>query len=272
MTANVDGKERAKRLWGACPTGSIAGGSSEPGTREFFERALKFRSEHEQPWLRELVPFGAMWGKRVLEIGCGPGYDALTFMQNGANYVGIDIAPENIERAKKHLRFYGFDLDVRVGDAEHLHFESGIFDVVYSNGVLHHVPDIGLALAEAARVLRPGGDLFLIVYNKNSIVFRVTTMIDALKSRRPIASRVDHMEYNANEITPIVNVYTKREVIQLLEKAGLMPIATSVRKLVLEDLPAHRRFESIYRHIPQAILDAIAKLAGWYIVARARKT
>jgi hypothetical protein len=62
-----------------------------------FERALKHRSEYEQPWLPEVVPFHAMGGKRVLEVGFRPGYDALTFLQNGAIYCGIDITPENIQ-------------------------------------------------------------------------------------------------------------------------------------------------------------------------------
>src|SRR6266702_4234852 len=67
--------------------------------------AATHRDHIEQPWLGDLIPFQSMSGKRVLEIGFGPGYDALKFMQAGADYSGIDITAENVERTKKHLGY-----------------------------------------------------------------------------------------------------------------------------------------------------------------------
>src|SRR3546814_9176077 len=89
----------------------------------------------EMPWLSDVVPFDEMRDRAVLEIGFGPGYDALSFLQAGADYHGIDLTPENIERTRKHLGYYGFEPDVRQGDAEHLPHPDGTFDIVYSNGL-----------------------------------------------------------------------------------------------------------------------------------------
>src|ERR1051325_2716362 len=123
-----EGKLRARRTWGSSPTGWTSARQFEPGTREFFETALRFRTNHEQPWLPKGVPFAQMHGKRVLEVGFGPGYDALPLMRAGAIYSGIDIAPENVDRTKRHLALYGFDPDVREGDAENLPLANNSFD------------------------------------------------------------------------------------------------------------------------------------------------
>jgi ubiquinone/menaquinone biosynthesis C-methylase UbiE len=127
----------AQKTWGASPTGWTSARSETPGTLAFFNKARAYRDTIEQPWLSEVVPFRAMEGKRVLEIGFGPGYDALKFMQAGANYRGIDITAENVERTKKHLGFFGLSPDVVQGDAEAIPFPDNSFEVVYSNGVLH---------------------------------------------------------------------------------------------------------------------------------------
>ncbi len=88
-------------------------------------------------------------------MGCGAGFDAYRFMDSGARYTGVDITPENIERTKTHLGFYGFSPTVVQADAEHLPFSDATFDIVFSNGVLHHTPDMRAAFAEAFRVLKP---------------------------------------------------------------------------------------------------------------------
>jgi len=109
------------------------------------------------PWLEDVVPFASFSGKDVLEIGCGAGFDAYNFITRGAVYTGIDITPENIKRTTKHLSLYSLIGEIYEADAEKLPFPDESFDVVYSNGVLHHTPDIEKAFSEAFRVLRKGG-------------------------------------------------------------------------------------------------------------------
>jgi SAM-dependent methyltransferase len=270
-----DGKERARRTWGSSPTGWTAASGSEPGTQEFFERALKFRSEYEQPWLPEVIPFQAMAGKRVLEVGFGPGYDTFAFMRSGALYSGIDITPENVERTKRHLGHYGLTPDVLEADAEELPFDDASFDVVYSNGVLHHTPDIGRAIREARRVLKPGGSLYMILYHRNSIFYRLTLpliwLIEGSWRRETLAQRLRRIEANAAGETPIVNVYSRGEVADLVSRADLEVAWVGVRKLVIEDLPWLPIIRSVYRVIPRRLLDATGKIAGWYVIVHAMR-
>lgn len=271
----VDEKDRIRRTWGSSPTGSTAAAGSEPGTREFFERALKFRSEYEQPWLPEVVPFHSMRDKRVLELGFGPGYDAYAFMQSGAIYSGIDITPQNVERTKKHLGFWGFSPDVREGDAEELPFDDASFDIVYSNGVLHHTPDIGKAIGEALRVLKPGGRLYLIVYHRNSVFYRFTLplmwLLEGSWRRETLARRLRRIEANAAGETPIVNVYSRGEIAALVTRHGFRVQSLGVRKLVIEDLPWLPIARNVYRIIPRRLLDAVGRVMGWYVIVHATR-
>ncbi len=97
---------------------------------------------------------------RILEIGCGSGYGAgLMRDLKPTRYVGVDIMPEQIALAKRR----GLpNCDFRVLDATDLCcFEDGSFDVIVIFGILHHIPTWRRVLAEARRLLVPGGRMFL---------------------------------------------------------------------------------------------------------------
>ncbi len=102
-------------------------------------------------------------GAEVLEIGCGTGLLLSRVAPGAARAVGVDLSPGMLAHARER------GLDVHEGRAEALPFEDASFDVVYSFKVLAHVPDLDAAFAEAARVTRPHGRLFLEVYNRHSL-------------------------------------------------------------------------------------------------------
>lgn len=273
---SIDGKGRAKRTWGASPAGTTSAAGADPGTVEFFERALEFRTRYEQHWLPKVVPFHEMRGKRVLEIGFGAGFDALTFLQSGADYSGVDITPENTVRAKKHLGLYGFTPDVKEGDAEALPFPDDTFDVVYSNGVLHHVPSMEKALAEACRVTKPGGECRILVYYRNSVFYRVTLTLWAHILRggfreMSLAERLSGIEFNEAGERPVVNVYSKSEFRRLLDAAGFETRSSWIRKLCLEDLPLGGILAKFFGHSLDPALDWIGRLFGWYLIVHGVK-
>lgn len=268
--SEIDAKDRARRTWGSTPTGAANFEGLKPGSREFFERSLVFRSRIEQPWLPELIPFHTMGCLNVLEIGFGPGFDALTFMSHNAIYSGIDITPENVERTKRHLGYFGFTPDVREADAESLPFADRSFDVVYSNGVLHHTPSIEKAFSEIARVLRPGGEFYVILYHRNSIFARVSSVLDAAIRLIPIRDRFRNLEHNEACESPLVNLYSRKEVADMLVRAGFGVKRIDVRKLLPEDMPLFTPpLSLIYRSIPQSVYNFIGKMFGWYVIGYA---
>lgn len=270
----MDGKAEAQRTWGSNPTGWSSAKEYKPGTREFFEKAVAFRDTHEQPWLEQIVPFHSMTGQRVLEIGFGPGFDAYKFLRSGADYIGIDITPENVERTKSHLAHYGMDPDVRIGDAEALTFPDDSFDVVYSNGVLHHIPDMAQAFREIRRVLKPGGRFYILLYNRNSFYYRVSVQAVHYATgrflRTPLSKRRSRIEHTGVDTDVIVNLFTARELRLRLAEAGMKAKWVKTRKFTWEDLPGAGRFGRLYRAIPPSVYRAVGGLAGWYVIAEAQ--
>ena len=114
---------------------------------------------------RELVAMAGIdaQARRVLEIGCGEGANLL-HLGARPGWIGVDFAHDKLRHAAGSLAGLGF---ARC-DAAALPFASGHFDAVLIRDVLHHVPDRDAVVAEAARVLRPGGTLAVIEPNRAS--------------------------------------------------------------------------------------------------------
>ena len=115
------------------------------------------------------MPLDGLAGKRVLEVGAGAGGHSALFARHGAVMASIDLT---FERARATGAKFGL-MEARgsgalQGDAEGLPFAEGAFDIVYSNGVLHHTNDTEKAVAEAFRVLKPGGLAVIMLYCKSS--------------------------------------------------------------------------------------------------------
>lgn len=93
-------------------------------------------------------------GERVLDVGCGRGHVVNALREFGVHAEGIDLNPNAAEIALVP--------HVRTMSATDLEFESDTFDAVVSFHAIEHIPDIDAALAEMARVVRPGGKVLLV--------------------------------------------------------------------------------------------------------------
>lgn len=100
-----------------------------------------------------LAAAGVGPGTRLLDVGCGTGELLADAAARGAAVAGADVAPAMAARARRAAP----GADVRVADAEDLPWADGAFDVVAAVALLHLADDPGAAVAEAARVLAPGG-------------------------------------------------------------------------------------------------------------------
>jgi arsenite methyltransferase len=102
-------------------------------------------------------------GEHVVDCGSGSGVDSLIaarLVGPGGGVIGVDMTPEMLEKARRAAAAAGLEnVEFRDGYLEALPVEDGWADVIISNGVLNLVPDKAKALAEMARVLRPGGRL-----------------------------------------------------------------------------------------------------------------
>ncbi len=122
-----------------------------------------------EPHIWSFADFPSARGKRVLEIGVGMGADYLEWLKAGAIAIGVDLAARSLAQAQRRCEQAGLVPDLQVGDAEHLPFADSTFDLVYSYGVMHHSPDTRQCLREARRVLKPGGQLKIMLYHHPSL-------------------------------------------------------------------------------------------------------
>lgn len=115
-----------------------------------------------------------VFNKRLLEIGLGQGAESEQLIRRGAIWSGLDVTDEAVARVRARLTLHELPYtDLHVGSATAIPAEDGQFDVVFSHGVLHHVPDIQAAQRELHRVLRPEGRLVVMLYARRSLNYQV---------------------------------------------------------------------------------------------------
>jgi SAM-dependent methyltransferase len=166
-----------REFWDSHPCGESQVESLGADHEAFFRRYDAFRYHMEAHILRRLdaIDFKR---KQVLEIGLGQGADSEQIIRRGAIWSGLDVSSESISRVAARLRLRGLPYQrLERGSALSMPFPDNSFDVVFSHGVLHHIPDVAAAQKEIARVLKPGGRLIAMLYARSSLNYLVSISV-----------------------------------------------------------------------------------------------
>lgn len=161
-----------QEFWQRNPCGSdLVGGPGKysQNYETFFTDYDRYRYITESHILRCLdsVDFK---GKNTLEIGLGQGADSEQIIRRGGVWSGVDLTTESVERTQIRLKLRQLPFKkLKQGSVLDLPFDDKSFDIVFSHGVLHHVPEIDRAQREIFRVLRPNGELVVMLYAKWSL-------------------------------------------------------------------------------------------------------
>jgi 2-polyprenyl-6-hydroxyphenyl methylase/3-demethylubiquinone-9 3-methyltransferase len=115
---------------------------------------------------RDTAKLGSLAGLRMLDIGCGGGILCEPLTRLGAAVVGADPSESNIAVAHRHAAQAGLSIDYRATSAEALQAAGERFDVVLAMEVVEHVTDVGLFIASAAAMVKPGGLMFVATLNR----------------------------------------------------------------------------------------------------------
>lgn len=199
-----------QNFWNSHPCGDFqVGGLNrfEGDYEAFFRKYDSFRYEKEGHILRCLdgIDFA---GKRVLEIGLGQGADSEQIIRRGALLSGLDLTEESIARVRTRMDLRGLPYQaIKQGSVLEIPYEDETFDIVFSHGVLHHVPEILKAQREIRRVLRPSGELIAMLYARWSLnylvsisVLRRIALIALYSSRRNFGGIIGQHLANARAI------------------------------------------------------------------------
>jgi ubiquinone/menaquinone biosynthesis C-methylase UbiE len=258
------GARRKKSLvalhWSGRPCNSWLAPGAEPGSPEYFERTEAERHRLE-PFVARFARYQDWKGKSVLEVGCGIGFDLCQFARSGARAVGVDLTAAGAALSTQRLRHHHAPGQALVADCEQLPFVDATFDFVYSWGVIHHTPDTDKAAREIVRVVKPGGQVTVMIYNRRSLVALQAYLVYGLLKGRPLRRIAEiiatHLE------SPGTKAYTVREARGLfpsLEDVSITSVVTPY------DLRIGRN-----RYLPHWVGSIMPQSLGYFMVIQGKK-
>jgi SAM-dependent methyltransferase len=248
--------EEVKKYWDNRPC-NIRHSNKSIGTKEYFKE-VSLRKYKVEPHILEFADFKKWNGRRVLEVGCGIGTAANSFIENGAIYKGFDISKKSIELAKKRLDIFNLKGEVQEGNIEN-YTSKEQYDLIYSFGVLHHTPNIQEAIKNIYKLLKEGGTFKLMLYAKNSWkYFRIKEQLD---------------QYEAQSGVPIADVYTKEDVDYLLR--DFKNIDIKQEHIFSYKIPEYKNYkyvkEDYFAMMPENLFRCLEKNLGWHLCITCNK-
>ncbi len=262
-----DFKRQAQSQWDQDPCGSHYVHESEPRTLEWFKKAEEYRYGEYAPWMLDVMEFDQHSGHSVLEVGAGMGTDLARFASNGAVVTDFDLSLGHLALARRNFELRGLSCRFVYGDAEGLPFPDDTFDVIYSNGVIHHIPNSHRVVDEIHRVLKPGGKAMVMVYAENSrhywleLVRNYGLKRELLQTYSMGEIMSQHVEISENDARPLVKVYTRerlRRLFHVFDDAMILQ-----RQLTNAEIPKPLRW------IPRSVAE---KHVGWNLIIKATKS
>ena len=224
-------------------------------TRRFYDRYPYGGGGAERKRLWEIrlgrhLDLRSVVGEPTLDAGCGCGLLAELLEDLGAESHALDLSATGL----RALATRKSGLRLVQGDLLRLPFRTGRFQLVVAVGSLHHTPDAFHTFAECARVTRPGGDLFVVLYTRYHfypLVYRLLSSRLAgrqavelprwwrgafrrflsLVLREPIAAEDADNVLADQLLTPVISFHSAREVRRWAATLGLSPAGTESMNL-----------------------------------------
>ena len=227
------------------------------GSPGFFADLDEYHFDKLHHLLR-LVDFDGFAGKRVLDVGCGAGVDLARFAKGGARATGVDVSEEAVGLARLNLGQRQLSAGLCVGDGETLPFPADSFDFVFAHGVVQYARGDRAVVEECRRVVKPGGTVFIQVYNRIS-------WLNALS--RVMKVGLEH------EDAPVLRKYSPGEFHRLL--GGFREV-----RIVPERFPVKSRlhggwkgaaYNGLFVGMFNALPRRIVRRFGWHLLAFCHK-
>lgn len=170
------------------------------GSPDFYDRVSAFIRKNYIHRYSLIKSEAAKYpGGKMLEIGCGAGWESVAWAQAGMQVSAIDLSEAALELAKGNVKHNKLTADLKWGNAEEIPFADNTFDIVASFGVLHQTQSTERAVAEVKRVLKTGGEAVITLYYKYSWKILLT--------------KIGHVNFEfSHEDAPITRLYDKKDL------------------------------------------------------------
>jgi ubiquinone/menaquinone biosynthesis C-methylase UbiE len=245
--------------------------------RQFTEWYLKTES-----YLLEIISSISFDGKILIDVGCGQGVICNIVAQRNAWVIGIDMSYNSLLVAKRGSLESGTQERTFFiqADAENLPFEDSIVDIVISIGVLHHTPCIQNGINEIKRVLKPLGDIAIMLYRRGNpkwCLAKNIRNISKIIKKHSRKERISNIYATAPMGTaiqelldvPIMHAYSNKESQRLFSSFNNITIKNYQAGFsrLLDFLPMLMVFKPIFKWIDDSMQDQW----GFYQVIKAKK-
>jgi len=253
--------EDIRKFWESHPVAASA--IPHPlGTPEYFQCYDRLREANESvAFSYRLHEYREFSSRRVLDIGCGNGYVLSKYALEGAQVYGVDITQTALDLCSRRFVLLGSDGSLCQGNAEELPFKEAMFDCVCSMGVLHHTPSPARAVEEIFRVLKPQGRFIVMMYHRNSALFRFTFSVRSALTGKPTSELVDEVDGPGN---PKGDVYSKGELRRLLNRFGDLQLFVGL-------LQREMLWSKVGSVLPDWLLRMGEPHVGWFLYAKCIK-
>ena len=245
-----------ENYWDSQPC-NIKHSVAEIGTLEYFNEVER-RKYFVEPHIVDFAKFNNWSGKQVLEVGCGIGTDAVNFARNGAIYTGIELSGESLALAKKRFELFKLTGTFLKGNTEELDNVLGNikYDLIYSFGVLHHTPNLSLALKQIHNYCHEKSKVKIMVYASNSY------------KQKMIGAGLDQPE--AQYGCPVANTYREDEVIEILRVNGFKTTSIYQSHIFPYQVEPYKSYRYLkqpwFETMPKEIFDVLEKNFGWHLL------
>jgi SAM-dependent methyltransferase len=225
-----------------------------PGTLAYFDeiRRNRYHMEYHVP---TFLGTRSAQGRRVLELGCGIGTDAVSMALGGARVTAVDFSERSLELAEAQAAAYGvsdridfvhWDIQEPLG-LGHM----GAFDMAYSFGVIHHLERPGDVLKNMYNALKVGGQCKVMVYHKYSTKW--------------LLCKLGLMRPEAQAGVPIVKALSRREGFKMMRDARFRDVAPpTVKHVFWPKVEPYTRGQ--YVRGWQWWLQPMEHLVGWHLL------
>lgn len=212
-----------------------------------------------EPHILPFAEFPKWCGKRVIDLGCGIGTQALTFAQYGAYVIGVDFSGKSLQVANKRIAALGYNnIQLLYANIEEVELPYK-FDLVWMFGVLHHTPDPDAALATARKLT--GGVFKLMVYNALSY-----------RGAQLYLQRRTH-DTEAQKGCPIARMHTKWGLRKQLERHGFRVVSMKIRHIFPWSVPEYIKHEYVmaspWRYMRPGLFQWLSHRIGWHLLVEA---